>query len=146
MAAPLFRCANGAARDPYVFCENGKFYMVYTEARQLLCRTSENLADWSEPFVLQRSLFACENESPFLMKWEGYYYLFWSCHDGKNGSYDERTYVFAADTLAGLYESAPITMLRAHAPEIVQSPDGAWYLLSVFYPKNGVNAARLEWK
>jgi hypothetical protein len=143
---PMFACEGGAARDPYVFEEDGRLIVLWTEGRRILCRTAENLTDWSEPLVLQETFFPdAENESPFLMKKDGFYYLFWSLWDGRNGCYDERTLVFAAETLAGLRTAAPLTMLRGHAPEIVEA-DGAWYFLSVFYPSNGISAIKLNWE
>ena len=142
---PMFTCDSGAARDPYLYEEDGTFYCIYTESRQLLCRTSEDLVDWSAPFVLQKSMFNCENESPCFVKRDGWYYLFWSSYDGRNGCYDHRTFVFAGRTMAELYDSAPITMLRGHAPEVIES-GGAWYFLSVFYPENGISAIKLNWE
>ena len=85
-----------------------------------------------------------ESESPFLWKKDGIYYLIWSIYDSRNGCYDERAFVFAADTLDGLKGVAPLTILPGHAPEIVQGAD-VDYILSVFYPENGVSAARLRW-
>lgn len=142
----LFTCENPAARDPYLFEEDGKIYAVFTEERQLKYRVSENMTDWSDVKVLQSSFYdSCECESPFLMKREGVYYLFWSICDGRNGSYDNRTLVFAADTIDGLKDTAPITMLKAHAPEIVTDADGESWLLSTFYPNNGISAVKLKW-
>lgn len=143
---PLFTCENGAARDPYIYTENGVFYCIYTERRQLKYRTSVDLCRWSDAQILQEQLFAqAENESPFLYRKNGIYYLLWSVYDGRNGCYDNRTFVFAGHTLAELYNAAPITVLQAHAPEIVTDTDGTDYLLSVFYPHNGISAVKLKW-
>ena len=40
---------------------------------------------------------------------------------------------------------APLTVLDAHAAEVVRDGDD-YYLLSVFYPENGVSAARLAFR
>lgn len=142
----LFECSSAVARDPFVYEENGIYYVIYTEEKQIKYRTTKDFVQFSEEKVLQESLFAdTENESPFLLKKNGIYYLFWSVWNGKNGSYDERTMVFASETIEGLKNTAPVTMLRAHAPEIIKDTDGTYYILSAFYPKNGVCAAKLEW-
>lgn len=144
--APLFACRDFGARDPFLYCEDGVYYILYTESRLLKYRTSEDAEHWSDEKILQTSLFAeCENESPFLMKKDGVYYLFWTICDGRNGCYDNRTMVYASRTIEGLYRTAPITMLKAHAPEIIKDRDGCYYLLSAFYPNNGVSAVKLKW-
>lgn len=64
---------------------------------------------------------------------------------GRNGCYDYRTFVFASETIDGFGKSAPITMLNAHAPEFVCDANGDWYMLSVFYPENGISAFKIKW-
>ena len=145
-APVLFRCTDPAARDPFIYEEDGKFYCLYIEDRYLKYRVSDNMADWSEEKILQEQFFAnCHTESPFMLKRAGVYYLFWTIYDGRNGCYDNRTMVFAGESFEELYSSAPVTMLRAHAPEIVMDPNGDSYLLSVFYPNNGISAVKLKW-
>lgn len=145
---PLFVCKNFAARDPYLFEDDGRFYLIYTDEQTVKYCVAENSldAEFSEERILQERLFPdCENESPFLMKRDGVYYLFWSIYDGKNGCYDNRTLVFAAETLDGLRHCAPLTMLAAHAPEVVCDQSGNSWLLSAFYPHNGISAVKLKW-
>lgn len=136
----------GSARDPFLYRENGLWRLLYAVADRVAFRTSLDLEVWSEAAVLQRNPFKNgASESPFLLKREGYYYLFWTLFDGRNGSYDDRTFVFASETPDGFEGIAPLTVLRAHAPEIVSDASGDW-LLSVSCPENGVNAARLVWR
>lgn len=144
---PLFRCPGPYFRDPYVSRIDGMYYFVYTGGGSVCLRTSEDFQTWTEPVVLSSGFYGrCEPESPVLLKRDGVWYLFWSAYDGRNGSYDERTFVFAADAPEGLTDTVPVTMLRAHAPEIVLGEDGKDFILSVFYPENGVSAARLVWE
>ena len=136
------------ARDPYLYEEGGRYYCIYTEAGILKYRTSRDLHVWSEEAILQDRLFGygnVQNESPFLLKREGIYYLFWSIFDGRNGCYDNRTMVFAGSSFGELRNSAPLTMLRGHAPEIVSDQKGEFYFLSAFYPCNGISAVKLKW-
>ena len=131
-ADDLFVCNSDSARDL------NSVTMTFTDFA---------LKNWSEEKVLYTSHFKNgDPESPFLIKKDGFYYLFWCIYDGRNGAFDNRTYVFAAKTLEELYDQAPLTMLPAHAPELVRDTNGDWYLLSAYYPNNGVSAVKLEFK
>ncbi|MBQ8683908.1 MAG: family 43 glycosylhydrolase [Clostridia bacterium] len=151
----LFRGEDATARDPFVYCEDGIHYLLYVVQNCILCRTSrDNMQTWDAPFVMYENPFASTDgaphhascESPFLLKREGYYYLFWCICDGYCGCYDNRTFVIAARDLRGFRDLAPIAMLSGHAPEIVTDTDGSTWLLSVFYLENGVSAVRLAWE
>ncbi len=145
-APELFRCNDPEARDPYIYEEDGKFYCLYIDDKRLMYRVSDNMTDWSEEKILQAPFFKdCHTESPFLFKRNGVYYLLWTVYDGRNSCYDYRTFVFAGETFEELFDFAPITMLKAHAPEIVTDSDGNCYLLSVYYPQNGISAVKLKW-
>lgn len=140
----LFECDFSVARDPYVFHEDGVYYFIYCDREGLSLRTSRDMISWSEPELLQRAIFpTASTESPFLIKRGEYYYLLWCIYDGRNGSYDDRTFVYAAKDIHDLGKHAPIAMLDAHAPEIAFDGED-YYLLSVFYPENGISAAKLE--
>ena len=141
----LFEAQNFSARDPYVFLDGDTYYCFYAIENRTEYRTSKDFKSWSEPVVLQVNPWSnASNESPFIMKRGGYYYLLWCICDGRCGCYDNRTFVFAAETIDGLKNTAPIAILPAHAPEIITDESGS-YLLSVYYPENGISAARLEW-
>ncbi len=148
----LFYGDNPAARDPFVYEEDGAQYLLYVDGHSVLCRISrDGMRTWEEPFTVYECLFKRADggpampESPFLMKRGEYYYLLWCLWDGYNGCYDNRTFVFAAKDLRGMNNRAPLTVLPAHAPEIVTDGDDT-YMLSVFYPENGISAVRLDWE
>ena len=44
-APVLFRCTDPAARDPFIYEEEGKFYCLYIEDRYLKYRVSDNMAE-----------------------------------------------------------------------------------------------------
>lgn len=133
-------------RDPYVFYEDGIYTMVYV-TENLYYRTSPDLLHWSGEKLFQANPFGpgASQESPCLFKKHGMYYLMWCIYDGQNGCYDNRTYVFASNSLTGFSGKAPIAMLKGHAPEIV-SENGQDYILSVYYPENGLNIAKIQWE
>lgn len=140
---PLF---DGPAmlRDPYIIAENGVYTMVYVNDH-LYSRTSTDLLHWGPERLFQENPFpGSSQESPCLFRRDGHYYLLWCIHDATNGWYDNRTFVFSADSLEGFSHRAPICMLQGHATELI-SEDGEDYLLSVFYPQNGLSMARVSW-
>ncbi len=137
---------NPMMRDPFVYFENSMYYMIYVEDH-LYVRTSKDLFNWSEPKLFQKNPYKnASQESPFLFKKDGVYYLVWCIYDGLNGCYDNRTFVFASKSLDGFDGISPITMLKAHASEMVKDEDVEYYIFSAFYPYNGVNIAKIEWE
>jgi len=143
----LFECDTADARDPYLFHDDdGSKYLIYCQGNKILYRKTSDMISWSESKVLQTNPFKSGySESPFMIKRDGVYYLMWCLYDGKNGVYDNRTFIFAADSIDGFEGLAPLTMLEAHAPEFVTDGDNT-YILSVFHPNNGINAAMIRWK
>lgn len=133
-------------RDPYVFFEDGIYTMIYV-TENLYCRTSIDLIHWGEEQLFQANPFGpnSSQESPCLFKRHGIYYLMWCIYDGQNGCYDNRTYIFAANSLNEFTGKAPIAMLKGHAPEII-SENGQDYIVSVYYPQNGLNIAKIMWE
>ena len=140
----LFTGAN-MMRDPYVFLENGIYTMIYV-TDCLKYRTSQDLLSWSDEKTFQENKFSKNSaqESPCVVKRNGVYYLIWCIYDGTNGCYDNRTYIFAADSIYGFNDKSPVGMFQGHAPEIISECDKD-YLISVFYPNNGLNMAELDW-
>ena len=134
-------------RDPYVYQEDGVFYIIYNDEEIIWVRKTEDFVHISEPEVLMPHMFSkkASMESPILFKREGWYYLLWSIYDGQNSCYDNRTFVFASRTLNGFHDAAPVAMLPGHAPEVV-CEDGQWYIFSTHYPENGLSIAKLKWE
>lgn len=132
-------------RDPFILYDGGVWYLYYCYYDCVAMRKSEDFVNWSDRIIVNHNTFNGSPESPFVMKRGDFYYLFWAIYDGRNGAYDWRTFVFASETPEDFMYAAPVAILPAHAPEIVSDESGDW-ILSVFYPENGVSAAPLRWE
>ncbi len=144
----LFECEKPYGRDPYVYFDGERYIILYIDNTDVYYRTSYDMKIFSKAEILQKYPFSHGSaESPFLMKREGMYYLFWCIHDGTNSCYDNRTFVFAGKTIESFSQNyAPLNILFAHAPEFICDSDGTYYMLSVFYPENGISAIKLKWE
>ena len=136
----------GSMRDPNILFDGNKIIMAYVDENRLEYRVSADMRNWSK----KKILYICSYknavfESPFLLKYEGVYYLFCCIYDGANGAYDNRTFVFASETLGDFEGRAPLCILDAHAPEIIEN-NGKYYIASAYYPHNGVNIAEFVFK
>ena len=145
-APALFTSDFFMMRDPFVFFEDGTYTLIYIE-EDMLYRTSRDFVSWSEPELFQPNVFGKEasQESPCIYKRGDLYYLLWCMYDGQNGCYDNRTFVYAAPSLAGLKTASPLTMLNGHATLMFDGEDGQTYVASAHYPSNGVNIAPIAW-
>ncbi|MCL2815571.1 MAG: hypothetical protein FWD23_13300 [Oscillospiraceae bacterium] len=137
---------SGSMRDPNILFDADRIIMSYVEQNRLEYRISPNMRNWSE----KKLLYECQYrnaafESPFLIKYEGVYYLFCCIYDGFNSAYDNRTFVFAAETLEDFEGRTPLCVLDAHAPEIIED-NGKYYIASAYYPNNGINIAELAFR
>ncbi len=123
-------------RDPFVLCENGKYYLYGTRAANFGVRVngfdvyiSEDLQHWSEPAECFGSdlygLNTDVNWAPEVHKYNGAYYMFatFTKPDGLRG-----TYILKADRPAGPF--------YPHSDGAV-TPDGWECLDGTFYVENG---------
>lgn len=96
-------------RDPFVFAENGTYYLYGTRAKNFGCRvggvdvyTSTDLETWSEPYECMNSVsFSLNNEvnwAPEVHKYNGEYYMFvtLTMDNGNRG-----TYILRSNSLMG---------------------------------------------
>jgi beta-fructofuranosidase len=61
------------------------------------------------------------------------------------GAYQHITYVYQSDDPFHFEVDQEVTQLDAHAPEIFQDEEGAWFISSAEFPVRGVSIAPLEW-
>ncbi len=136
----------GHARDPWIVDIGDLWHMVYVAGTDLYVRTSRDLKEWSaDPVKVFSMPRPGSPESPMLVEYEGLYYLFWTIYDGQNGPYDNRTYVYCSDDPLDFSQSQELTMLSAHAPELIND-SGQWFISSVERPRRGLSLASLVWE
>lgn len=159
----------GAHRDHFVLqVSEYEYYMyvvgVYNRRGAVSCFLSRDLINWEfkgfaltcgEESPLKPAWGAME--SPFVVKKEGFYYLFVTYTDCSNETYNN-TLVFCSENPEQFGEyngeksgTKPITVLQAHAPEIIED-NGKYYITTCGWrtkptPHNGaVSVAMLEWE
>ncbi len=156
------------ARDPMVIFieEIGEWVMYYcaTETPDggnfvALCKTSQDLINWSGRQVVYRDLHSGTGygptESPFVVKRGDYYYLFigprpydhptetmqnWE-HPGYCG-----TDVFRSQNWNHWTNADFVGWVDAHAPEIIQDDEGQWYISHCGILQGGLFIRRMTWQ
>jgi len=141
-------------RDVMVMHDNGTYYAystVSTVARDgwkygyVILRTSPDLKQWSDYTIVSAGGIAGNGpvsaESPFVLKYEGYYYLF------RASSITFKTYVYRSDNpyhFGVNDDSKLVTALPIKAPELILFND-QWYI-SDLADWQGIKLAKLEWR
>lgn len=158
-----------AHRDHFVLKTDDNRYLMYVSGIHnkkgaISCFSSEDLLEWKfEGFALISGEDAPLNpgwgamESPFVIKKDGLYYLFVTYTDCSDETYND-TLVFCSENPLsfGVYNgncegAQPVTVLQAHAPEILQE-DGIFYITTCGWfdkpvPHKGcVSISELRWK
>lgn len=134
-------------RDPFIFKENGLYYIVYNNFENICQRVTKDFVSFSEEKIIFGSPEVGTNtlrESPIMLKKDGLYYLIFCIYDRQNSAYDNRSYVFVSETPDGFRDKNPVAMLYGHAPEFM-CENGKWYMFSVFWPENGLNMTPIKW-
>jgi len=139
----------GEVRDPQISVIDGVYHVVICCCDKVGLSTSEDFIEWTD----MRVIFKPENdawrtESPFLVPYDGRYYLFWALWDTGDLSgygYPTRSFVQCSDDLWN-FRGDPIVEFSAHAPNVIQDADGNWFMSSADYPHRGISVAPLEWK
>lgn len=134
--------------DPMIIKISDLYYMYLLHSPAgICCRTSADLINWSEKIsAYEHSAKRINCESPFIVKKNEGFYLFWTPWPWSNGkAYEHETRVlFSKDPLCFKPEQE-IACLDAHAPEVLKDKDGNWFISSAEWPERGINMARLEW-
>lgn len=159
----------GAHRDHFVLQTGENEYLMYVvgvhnKKGAVSCFSSADLLNWNfEGFALTSGDDAPLKpawgamESPYVIKKDGEYYLFVTYTDCSDRNYSDTLVFFSDDPKSfGEYNgegegARPITVLSAHAPEIIESA-GKYYITTCGWknkpiPNPGaVSIAELKWK
>jgi beta-fructofuranosidase len=139
----------GDVRDPQISVIDGVYHMVMCCCDKVGLSTSEDFVTWTDMTVI----FKPDNdqwrtESPFLVPYDGRYYLFWTLWDTGDlttSGYSTKTFVQCSDSLLN-FNGDPIAEFCGHAPNVIQDADRDWFISSTDYPHRGISVAPLEWK
>jgi beta-fructofuranosidase len=166
VGTPLFR-DGFQARDPFLWWDpdDAQWVLYYTATEQpaygrhvVAFRTSPDLTTWSQRRIAFRDEHEGDEygptESPVVVARDGRYYLFigprpydrptdevpnWD-HAGYDG-----TDVFCSTRWDSWDDADLVAHLPVHAPEVVQTDDGRWFISSGGIKRGGVHLAPLRW-
>ncbi|GAA5199718.1 hypothetical protein GCM10023322_75980 [Rugosimonospora acidiphila] len=139
------------ARDPYI-TRIGKQWVMYYDATSqpaggnhvVAYRTSTDLLHWSaSKFAFtdpSTGTSGGPTESPFVVHYRNYYYLFIGPRGGYVG-----TDVFRSRDPLHFDASELVGHIASHALEVVQDTDGSWWVTSAGWGQGGVWLAPLDW-
>jgi beta-fructofuranosidase len=142
--------AKGGNRDPNILFWAGTYYLFRCANNGVSLVASKDFVHWSDPMlVYQPARESHHTESPFVVAHDGLFYLFWTLWDTADkttSGYCPRTYVHCSESPSDFHGRPVLTEFTAHAPEIVRSEDGQWFISSADFPHRGINVAPLAWE
>jgi len=144
---PLFRDGYDA-RDPFVIRIGDQWVMYYTATSEpaggnhtVMYRTSDDLVTWSDRHTVftdpEVGTFGGGTESPFLVEWDGWWYLF----IGPRGDY-VGTDVFRSRDPFDFEGAELVGHIASHAAEVVRDGD-EWFVTSAGWGQGGLHLAPL---
>ncbi len=139
------------ARDPFVLKLGDKWVMYYTATSEpsggnhiVAYRISSDLVHWGERHIAYTDPSVGKGggptESPFVVRRNGYYYLFIGPREGYVG-----TDVFMSSDPFLFRIENKVGHIASHAAEVVRDKDGKWYVSHCGWGKGGVYLAPLYW-
>ena len=139
------------ARDPFVMKMNDTWVMYYTATSEpaggnhvVAYRISSDLVHWGERNIAYTDPSVGKGggptESPFVVRRNGYYYLFIGPREGYIG-----TDVFMSSDPFHFRIEDKVGHIAAHAAEVIRDKDGKWYVSHCGWGKGGVYLAPLYW-
>ncbi len=140
----------GGNRDPHVLLLKDTYYLLRCDGNGINLVTSADFINWTDPVTIYKPKeTSYQTESPFLVHYEGLFYLFWTLWDQADkttSGYCPRTYVLCSESPTDFHNSPVIKELTVHAPEVIQDENGKWCISSVDHPHRGVSIAPLIWE
>jgi|GEM_PF-448247 len=139
------------ARDPFVLNLGDKWVMYYTATSEptggnhvVAYRTGTDLIHWGERHIAYTDPSVGKGggptESPFVVRRNGFYYLF----TGPSSGYSDTSVFRSSDPFHFRFEDR-VGNIPAHAAEVVRDKDGKWYVSHCGWGEGGVYLAPLYW-
>jgi hypothetical protein len=142
--------AKGGNRDPHIMVWENTCYLLRCDGNGINLVTSTDFINWSDPITIYKpKKESYQTESPFLVHYEGLFYLFWSLWDQADkptSGYCPRTFVHCSESPMNFHDSPVLAEYTVHAPEIIQDESGQWFISSADHPHRGVSVAPLSWE
>lgn len=146
------------ARDPHVVRLGNRWVCFYTATESpdggkhvVAYRTSEDLLTWGPRQIAftsaREGTGGGDTESPFLVQRGAEFYLF----VGPCGAYDDTpegyscTAVYRSRDPFHFPRGQRVAEIPAHAPEVVRTADGRWWITHCGWDQGGVHLASLNW-
>jgi beta-fructofuranosidase len=140
------------ARDPMVMQVKDQWLMFYAATSKpdggnhiVSIVTSLDLSHWSNKQEVFRDpevgTYGGPTESPFVVARNAKYYLFVCTNHGYN-----ETAVYESDTPFHWDARSLVGKFPAHAAEVIQTPDGKWFVSRAGWGQGGVYLAELTWE
>lgn len=140
----------GGNRDPYILVLDGRYVMLRCDNNGINAVVSDDFRSWSDPVrIYEPEVETYHTESPVLIPYAGLFYLFWTLWDTADPStagFCPRTYVHCSESPLDFLGCPILTEITAHAPEIIQSEDGQWFISTTDHPYRGIGIAPLIWE
>jgi hypothetical protein len=142
--------ASGNHRDPNILFWDHTYYLLRCAGNGISLVTSTDFIHWSDPVLIyQPDKTSYQTESPFVVPFDGVFYLFWTLWDTADQTtygYCPRTFVVCSESLTD-FRGQPIRAeFTVHAPEIIQDEGGQWFMSSADHPHRGISVAPLVWE
>lgn len=140
----------GNGRDTNILFWNNTYHLLRCAGNGISLVTSVDFIHWTAPVTIYKpEKESYQTESPFLVFYEGLFYLFWTLWDTADkttSGYCPRTYVHCSESPADFHGKPVLAEYTVHAPEIVQDEGGQWFMSTADHPHRGVSVAPLVWQ
>jgi hypothetical protein len=140
----------GKGRDTNILLWNNTYYLLRCAGNGISLVTSEDFIRWTDPVIIYKpQKESYQTESPFLVPYEGLFYLFWTLWDMADkttSGYCPRTYVHCSESPLDFHGKPVLAEYTVHAPEIIQDEDGQWFMSTADHPHRGISVAPLVWE
>ena len=140
----------GNHRDPNIVLWGRTYYLLRCAGNGISLATSTDFTHWTDPILIYKpEKMSYQTESPFLVPYQGLFYLFWTLWDTADkttSGYCPRTYVHCSESPTDFHGKPVLTEFTVHAPEIVHDEGGQWFISSTDHPHRGISVAPLVWE